>query len=387
MAKGYAKMSYNNTAEYRGDNESDFYPTCDYLNHRSIEIVKVVVCTVIFITSVMGNTMVVIVVYKERRMRTTVNFLIVNMAVSDCLCTVIVIPKLITQIFTYPAAWLITGAVGDALCRIMHFFQDVTVAVSLLSLLMIAIERYYATTCPVVANPIPRKRCGMMISLTWLIAFLMYATRFWTFKLSIEMEGPICYHSWDQLAEDPLKAWEIEFFLHTILSVIVPFVVVTALYTKILVRIKRISVPDDVRSMGRRRQQKRNQNVLRMLLAVVIAFGFCWFPFIIFTYVATLVWIKRDLEMPCGVEIFGECALYLAYLQSSVNPAIYLGFSENYRQGMKKFLWSCLSRLVEKRSGCNQVETPQIKDTKRRMRHVSLVAQGQELELRSVHNL
>ena len=380
-------MSYNNTSEYRSDSESDFYATCDYLNHRSEEIVKIVVCTVIFITSTMGNTMVVIVVYKERRMRTTVNFLIVNTAVSDCLCTVIVIPKLIAQIFTYPAAWLITGAVGDALCRIMHFFQDVTVAVSLLSLLMIAIERYYAITCPVVVNPIPRKRCGMMIALTWLIAFLMYATRFWTFKLSIEMEGPICYHSWEQLAEDPLKAWEIEFFLHTILSVIVPFIVVTALYTTILIRIRRISVPDDVRSMGRRRQQKRNRNVLRMLLAVVIAFGLCWFPFIIFTYIATFVWIKRDLEMPCGVEIYGECALYLAYLQSSVNPAIYLGFSENYRQGMKKFLWPCLSRLTEKRSACNQVDTPHIKDTKRRMRDVAFVAEGQDLELRSVHNL
>lgn len=388
VAKSYAKMSYNNTAEYRSDNESGFYATCDdYLNHRSVEIVKVVVCTVIFITSTMGNTMVVIVVHKERRMRTTVNFLIVNMAVSDCLCTLIVIPKIITQIFTYPAAWLITGAVGDALCRIMHFFQDVTVAVSLLSLLMIAIERYYAISCPVVANPIPRKRCGFMIAFTWLMAFLMYATRFWTFKLSIEVEGPICHHSWEQLAEDPFKAWEIEFFLHTILSVIVPFIVVTALYTTILVRIRRISVPDDVRSIGRRRQQKRNQNVLRMLLAVVIAFGFCWFPFIILTYVATLVWINRDLEVPCGVEIFGECALYLAYLQSSVNPAIYLGFSENYRQGMKKFIWPCLSRRSEKRSVCNQVETPQIKDRKRRMRHVVLVAQDQDLELRSVHNL
>lgn len=388
VAKSYAKMSYNNTAEYRSDNESGFYATCDdYLNHRSVEIVKVVVCTVIFITSTMGNTMVVIVVHKERRMRTTVNFLIVNMAVSDCLCTLIVIPKIITQIFTYPAAWLITGAVGDALCRIMHFFQDVTVAVSLLSLLMIAIERYYAISCPVVANPIPRKRCGFMIAFTWLTAFLMYATRFWTFKLSIEVEGPICYHSWEQLAEDPLKAWEIEFFLHTILSVIVPFIVVTALYTTILVRIGRISVPDDVRSIGRSRQQKRNRNVLRMLLAVVIAFGFCWFPFIILTYVATLVWINRDLEVPCGVEIFGECALYLAYLQSSVNPAIYLGFSENYRQGMKKFIWPCLSRRSEKRSVCNQVETPQIKDRKRRMRHVVLVAQDQDLELRSVHNL
>ena len=209
VAKGCAKMSYNNTSEYRSDNESDFYATCDYPNHRSEEIVKIAVCTVIFITSTMGNTMVVTVVYKERRMRTTVNFLIVNMAVSDCLCTVIVIPKLITQIFTYPTAWLITGEVGDALCRIMHFFQDVTVAVSLLSLLMIAIERYYAITCPVVGNPIPRKRCGLMVALTWLIAFVMYATRFWTFKLSVEMEDPICYHSWEQLAKGPLKAWEI----------------------------------------------------------------------------------------------------------------------------------------------------------------------------------
>ena len=65
-------------------------------------------------------------------MRTTSNFLIVSMAVSDCLCTVMVIPKLITQIFTYPAAWLITGAVGNYLCLI------ITVAVSLLNL-MIAI--------------------------------------------------------------------------------------------------------------------------------------------------------------------------------------------------------------------------------------------------------
>ena len=387
VAKGCAKMSYNNTSEYRSDNESDFYATCDYPNHRSEEIVKIAVCTVIFITSTMGNTMVVTVVYKERRMRTTVNFLIVNMAVSDCLCTVIVIPKLITQIFTYPAAWLITGAVGDALCRIMHFFQDVTVAVSLLSLLMIAIERYYAITCPVVGNPIPRKRCGLMVALTWLIAFVMYATRFWTFKLSIEMEGPICYHSWEQLAEDPLKAWEIEFFLHTIFSVIVPFIVITALYTTILIRIRRISVPDDVPSMGRRRQQKRNRNVVRMLLAVVIALGLCWFPFIIFTYIATLVWINRGLEMPCGVEIFGECALYLAYLQSSVNPAIYLWFSENYRQGVKKFLWPCLSRLDKKRSACNQVDTPQIKDKKCRMRDLVLIAEGQDLELRGVHNL
>ena len=83
--------------------------------------------------------------------------------------------------------------------------------------------------------------------------------------------------------------------------------------------------------------------------------------------------------MPCGVEIFGEWALYLVYLHAVFNPAIYLGFSEKYCRGMKTFHWSCLSRLAEKRSGCNQVETLQIKDKKRRIRHVVLLAQGQDL--------
>lgn len=379
-------MSYSNATEYRGDNETDFQATCDDLNHRTAEIGKAVACAFIFITSIVGNTMVVIVVYRERRMRTTVNFLIVNMAVSDFLCTLFVIPKTITQIFTYPAAWLITGPVADALCRIVHFFQDVTVAVSLLSLLMIAIERYYAISCPVVANPIPRKRCGVMIAFTWLVACLMYATRFWTFQLSIEEERPFCYYSWEQLVEDPLKAEEIEFLLHTILSVIIPFIVVTSFYTTILIKIRRISVPDDVSSVGSRRQQKRNRNVLRMLLAVVMAFGFCWFPFIIFTYVEAFVWINRNVEVPCDAEIFQECALYLAYFQSSVNPAIYLGFSENYRQGLKKTIWCCLSPFTNKQSGSKQIETPQIRDTKRRLRHVTVV-QAQDVELCSVQNL
>lgn len=371
-------MTYNDTADYRSDNESEFYASCDFLNYRSVEIVKVVVCTLIFIASTLGNTMVVVVVYRERRMRTTVNFLIVNMAVSDCLCTVIVIPKLITQIFTYPAAWLITGAVGDALCRIMHFFQDVTVAVSLFSLLMIAMERYYAISCSVVANPIPRKRCALMIAFTWLVAFLMYATHFFTFKLSIEEEGPICRHSWEQMVEDPVQAREIEFILHTVLSVIIPFIIVTAFYTTILIRIRRSSVPGEASSRVRIRQQKRNRNVLQMLLAVVIAFGVCWFPFIVYTYVVTFVWISknRPQEISCGVEIFGQWALYLAYLNSSVNPVIYFVFCENYRKGLVKLFWPCLSPFRNNQHSSRSKDTVEIElqfhDPKRRSRRALL---------------
>ncbi|KAL9972686.1 hypothetical protein ACROYT_G019045 [Oculina patagonica] len=274
----------SNATEING-NESDFNVACGLVNRTTAEICEAIACALIFITSTLGNTLVVIVVYRERRMRTTVNFLIVNMAVSDFLCTMFVIPRVMTQVYTYPDAWFITGKAGLALCKTVPFFQDVTVAVSLLTLLMIAIERYYAISCPVVADPIPRTRCGMMIVFTWLVAFLTYATNLFTFKLSMEEEGSICHKSWEQLVADQDKAREIEFLLHTVLNLMIPFIVVTAFYTTILIRIRRSSVPGEASSMARRRQQKRNRNVLHMLLAVVIAFGFCWFPFIVYTYV------------------------------------------------------------------------------------------------------
>ena len=343
-------------------NDSDFNVSCSLVNRKTAELCQAIACSFIFLTATLGNTMVVILVFKERRMRTTVNFLIVNMALSDFLCSVVVIPRILTQLYTYSDAWFITGTAGLTLCKAVGFFQDVTVAVSLLSLLMIAIERYYAISCPVVADPIPRKRCALMIASTWLVAFLMYGTHFFTFTLSIVEEGTICHHSWEKMVADPVQTREIEFVLHTVLSVIVPFIVVTVLYTTILFRIRRSSVPGEASSRARIRQQKRNRNVLHMLLAVVTAFGVCWFPFIVHTYVVMFVWVRknRPQEIPCGVEIFGQWARYLAYLNSSVNPLIYFIFCENYRKGLIKLTWPCLSSFRNRQHSARSKDTVEI---------------------------
>ena len=376
-------MNKSNITEITGDYQS--HASCDIVHRRTAEIGGATACAFIFTTSLLGNAMVVIVVYRERRMRTIVNFLIVNMAVSDFLCTVFVIPKVITQTFTYPGAWFITETLGDALCKIVFFFQDVTVAVSLLTLLLIAIERYYAIFCPVIVDPTQRNRCKVMILSTWLVAFFMYATHFYTFKLFYEEEGTFCEHSWEPLLGDPFKAWKIEFLLHTILFVFIPFITVTTLYTAILVKIRSLPIPNDTSSMGSRRRQTRNRNVLRMLLAVVIAFGFCWFPFILYTYVVTFVWYDKNLDPPCEVKFFGMCSLYLTYLNSSINPVIYFLFSVNYRNGLTKLIWPCLSPFthMSNNQASKRVHTPH---TKRTPRGGVGVVQAQDVELQVINN-
>ncbi|XP_022788262.1 neuropeptide FF receptor 1-like [Stylophora pistillata] len=331
--------------EIRTQNGTNTSFPCNLMDQTTADICRTIVCALILTTSIIGNSMVAIVVYKDRKMRTTVNFLMVNMAVSDFLCSVVFIPRVLTEIHTYDNSWLVGGTTGLVLCKVVYFVEDVTVVVSLLTLLMIAIERYNAISCQFLPDTIPRKRCAVTILSTWTLAFFMNTTSFFTFQISIEEEGPSCQHSWDRLVSNPNKAREIEFLVHTIIALMIPFVIVIAFYAVILIRIKRTPVPGEHTSIGQRRKRKRDRNVLYILLAVVLAFGLCWFPFIVYSYLATYIWMKvdSDMEIPCHMETFGEWALYLAYLNSSVNPVIYFTFCENYRNGFYKLIWPCLS--------------------------------------------
>lgn len=126
--------------------------TCVIPNRTATQVAETMVCALIFLTSLLGNALVVSVVYKERRMRTSVNFLITNLAVSDFLSSTLVIPKLFVEIFYYKFAWLIEGSLGAVSCKTVYFLQDASVAVSLLSLLFIAIERYTAISTPLPAD-------------------------------------------------------------------------------------------------------------------------------------------------------------------------------------------------------------------------------------------
>ena len=82
----------------------------------------------IFIVSLVGNTLIAIIVYKTKTMRKPINFFIVNMAISDLLFPIIVIPGVIQDLYT--DSWLIGGSLGQALCKLFYFFADLSGAVS-----------------------------------------------------------------------------------------------------------------------------------------------------------------------------------------------------------------------------------------------------------------
>ena len=81
-------------------------PSCFTKTGLSAEnIGKTLAYSLIFFVSLSGNAFIVIIVYKAKAMRKTINFLIVNMAISDILLPVFAFPVIVTEFYT--DSWLV----------------------------------------------------------------------------------------------------------------------------------------------------------------------------------------------------------------------------------------------------------------------------------------
>ena len=63
------------------------YPASTKIVPHWEAIIKITVYSIIMITAVVGNVLIILVVLRNKQMRTTTNFYIVNLAVSDLLVT------------------------------------------------------------------------------------------------------------------------------------------------------------------------------------------------------------------------------------------------------------------------------------------------------------
>ena len=124
-----------------------------------VKVCKILAYALLLAFSLLGNVSIVMVVCRDRNMRTTTNFLIVNMAVSDLLVPVFAMPRACVEIFNGNLRWLIGGVLGETLCKLTSFLQDISTAVSVQSLVAISVDRFYAVWFPLKAASTKNEMC------------------------------------------------------------------------------------------------------------------------------------------------------------------------------------------------------------------------------------
>ena len=121
----------------------------------------------IFVSSLVGNSLTGIVVYKTQTLRRPINYFIVNMAMSDLLYPIFWIPMRLTVFLveSWPG-----GSLGQVLCKLVPFLGNMSVIVSVHSLVLIAVDRFGAVAFPLRSPLISSKLCPFFVLATWTVA-------------------------------------------------------------------------------------------------------------------------------------------------------------------------------------------------------------------------
>ena len=325
-------MSANRTATMNGTQTSSCF------NHDAKRIGISFYYYLSFVVALIGNIIIGIIVYRTRSMRKPINFFIVNMAMSDLLFPIVCFPYLVIEINF--GNWSLRGPVGQALCKLHDFLVFVSALVSTQSLVLIAVDRFGAVVFPFRSPLISSKRCRFFILTTWIIAVAANIPNAMTYELVEHKEGMVCVRKWNEVFGESLS------YQNYIVSMLVVFwyvamVLIAILYMTVVIKLKSQNIPGEGSANGREQQSRRQKNVLKMSIAIVVTFIVCWLPATIWWF---LILYPPDSTMTasCGFQYFRVIAFCVAHSNSAINPCISFIFSGNYRQGLKNLSRCCL---------------------------------------------
>ena len=166
----------------------------DQLNSTASKIGGTVSYCLIFIVSLVANSLIVMIVYKTPNLRKPINYFIANMASSDLLYQIIVIPRNLSHLHTN--SFLIGGQLGQALCKLVPFFGNVSFVVSIQNLILIAVDRFGAVVFPLRSPLIRSKLCPFFILATWMVAVAVNSPSLFANELVESPEGTRCVLEW-----------------------------------------------------------------------------------------------------------------------------------------------------------------------------------------------
>ncbi|XP_018333643.1 orexin receptor type 2-like [Agrilus planipennis] len=302
--------------------------------------------TVVFLIGFVGNILVCLAVYRNHCMRTITNYFIVNLAVADFLVIVWCLPP--SVIWDVTSTWFL----GNEMCKIVVYLQNVSVIVSVLTLTFISLERWYAICFPIEFKS-TMGRAKTAIGIIWSFALLFDVPELLVYRTVPDETLPFktifftqCEPNWSTRTD---TIWTI---IKIILFYVIPLVLMVATYfqiIKVLWTPKRGSHSTDIttrnsptfamriNALGSSRQICSRRKASRMLVAVVIMFAICFLP----VHLLCVLRLTVGLTNSETNRAFSLISHWLCYANSAVNPVIYNFMSGKFRKEFRRAFACC----------------------------------------------
>ncbi|KAL3980909.1 PRA1 family protein 1 [Sarotherodon galilaeus] len=283
-----------------------------------IQRAAIVMYCLIIIVGTLGNALVIYVT--GFKMKKTVNSIwFLNLAIADFLFTAFLMFSVISlsQSHRWPF--------GQFVCKLNTFVSVVNMFASIFTLTAISLDRCLSIWVVVWAQN-KRTVCKAQIICVgiWVIAAIC-STPYATFRTVLERNGTYyCGYSMT-----PEQEWSLHIF-RFLMGFVIPFLVIVISYVAIGIRAMRM-------------QRTRRRRSRRIIFSIIFAFFICWLPFHVFSFIDT-----SNPDLRTIVRIMGPLTVSLAFLNSCLNPILYVFMCEEFMKKLRQSICFVLeSALAE----------------------------------------
>lgn len=368
-------------------------PKTEPARAKDMDSLRILLYSLIFLLSVFGNLLIIVVLVANKRMRTVTNSFLLSLAISDLMMAVFCMP------FTLIPNLLEDFIFGAAMCKIVAYLMGISVCISTFSLVAIAIERYSAICNPLKSRAWQtRSHAYKVIASTWVLSFLIMIP-YPIFSTLIKLTKPnnitahMCRHDWPKIEVE--QAWCILllfvlFFIPGVVMIIAYGLISRELYRGIQFELEQkkgqcgmkngisstvLCTSDDgdgcyiqvskrpnsmemsaltptgsakvdrPRSNTSEAKLMAKKRVIRMLIVIVAMFFICWMPLY-----SVNTW--KAFDLPSAHRALSGAPIsfihLLSYTSACVNPIIYCFMNKRFRKALLTTFscccWTCRRR-------------------------------------------
>ncbi|XP_078716067.1 melanopsin-like isoform X2 [Lampetra fluviatilis] len=318
------------------DQMREKFPMLDIPHHVHHTIGSVVIA--IGFTGIIGNFLVIYVFCRSKSLRSPANIFIINLAFADFFMSITQTP--IFFVTSLHKRWIF----GEKGCELYAFCGALFGIASMITLVVIATDRYLVLTRPLASIGAMSKRRAMYITAAvWFYSLAWSLPPFFGWSAYVP-EGLMTSCTWDYVTFTPaVRSYTMLLFCFVFF---IPLIVIIFCYVRIFVAIKNTNRA--VKTLGdahdskesQKQQQRMNAEwkLAKIALIVILLYVVSWSPY---SCVALVAWAGyADMLTP----YMNSVPAIIAKASAIHNPIVYAITHPKYRQAIGKYV-PCLRAL------------------------------------------
>ncbi|XP_070543941.1 neuromedin-K receptor-like [Ptychodera flava] len=285
---------------------------------------------IISFLSIFGNALVIFVIVRNKKMRTITNAFLINLAVADIILGFFAIP------FQFAPALLQRWPFGSFMCPFVPFVKNTSVFVSIGTLTVISIDRYFAICHPLRKRMTPMI-AGITVVIIWIngistaMPLLLHSSVYEFTDYDGISTRRVCYVG--PMEDDTQRGYAIYHVYVFIASYAVPLAVISIAYSLIGHRIWFQKTPGESNEARDEAIAKNKRKIIKMVMALVLLFAVCWLPLQMYDLLkvvhSKILWYRN-------MNIIWFCFNWLAMSNSAFNPFVYGLINDNFKREFAK---------------------------------------------------